>query len=260
VLSFDERRRFFWKFSNPDLGHEGELELERASNPPGKKFTCDLHLSASIARSRCAELPWISTRVELRRPPMRNLSQDFDAKNMTEPARADPRKFERAKVTFRGKILDATGTPICDCTICDLSIVGAKVKLDSSQPIPEQFYLLDITNEIAYDARTAWWRPELAGLAFQKILELGESLPEHLEFLNLAILDAKFEHVEQLTAQGVSLIDAVRLAGMTEESYARGSAEKSGKNSLVETICRLEAENAALRKLLNEASKPATSS
>ena len=191
---------------------------------------------------------------------MRNLSQDFEANKTAEKVHADPRKFERTKVTFRGKILDATGAPICDCTICDLSIVGAKVILTSSQPIPEQFYLLDITNEIAYDARTAWWRPELAGLAFQKILELGESLPEHLEFLNHAVLDAKFEHVEQLTAQGNSLIDAVRLAGMTEESYARGSAEKSSDNNLIEAVWRLEAENSALRKLLSETTESVISS
>lgn len=190
---------------------------------------------------------------------MRNLSQDFDAEKMPEKVHADPRKFERTKVTFRGKILDTTGAPICDCTICDLSIVGAKLILRSSQPIPEQFYLLDITNEIAYDARTAWWRPELAGLAFQKILELGESLPEHLEFLNSALLDAKFEHVEQLTAEGNSLIDAVRLAGMTEESYARASAEISKENNLVQAIWRLEAENAALRKLLKKTSEPLVS-
>ena len=103
---------------------------------------------------------------------MRNLSQDTDTRNPAETMHADARKFKRTKVTFRGKLLDVNGPPICDCTICDLSMVGAKVILRSTQPIPEQFYLLDITNEIAYHARTAWWRPELAGLAFQKIFDL----------------------------------------------------------------------------------------
>ena len=191
---------------------------------------------------------------------MRNHSQDIDTKNTGETVQADPRRFKRANVTFRGKIFDLSGPPICDCTICDLSMVGAKVILHFTQPIPEQFYLLDVTNEIAYHARTAWWRPELAGLAFQKIFDLGTDLPENLEFLNRALLDAKFEHIDKLVLDGYSLIDSVRMAGMTEEAYARSSAEKSKGNSLVEKVLQLEAENAALRRLLSESPKPSLSS
>ena len=191
---------------------------------------------------------------------MRNFSQEIDETGTPDKAHPDPRKFARAQVTFRGKILDKSGVQICDCTICDLSLVGARVILRSTQPIPEQFYLLDVTNEIAYDARAAWWRPELAGLAFQKIFELDERLPQHLDFLNRALLDAKFEHVDRLIAEGNSLIDSVRMAGMTEEAYARGWAEKSKENNLMERLLQLEAENAALRRLLGDGSKQAASS
>ncbi len=164
----------------------------------------------------------------------------------------DARKFARSRIDFRGVVLDCEGAPLTDCTIKDLSVIGAQVMLPTSQPIPERVYLIDVTNDLGYDARVAWWRPYRAGLAFQKEYALGEGAPEHLEFLNRVVTDTKLALVESHMAEGKSLADAVRLAGLSGATYARLAAEYARDQNLAETVWRLNSENASLRKLLLE--------
>lgn len=167
----------------------------------------------------------------------------------------DPRKFARSKVSYSGKVLDTDGQAITDCVISDLSMVGARIDLSNNHPLPETVYLVDVTNEIGYEACIAWWRPKMAGLAFQAVYELGESLPERLQFLNSALIEDKLQKVEQQISRGASLLEAVHSAGLTKQAYIHARSEKLREDTLIESLWRLEIENMTLKKLLEEKSR-----
>jgi hypothetical protein len=164
----------------------------------------------------------------------------------------DPRKFARSKVSFSGKVVSQDGQPIANCTISDLSIVGAKIDLSDTRPLPEIIYLVDVTNEIGYEAHVAWWRPKMAGLAFQAIHDLGEALPDALQFLNSAVRDSKLQKVEELISQGDGLLEAVHSAGFSKQAYIHARTEALQESTLIESLWRLETENTTLKKLLED--------
>lgn len=168
------------------------------------------------------------------------------------PKDFDARKFERKRIPLKSKLLAIGGDLLTDCTIVDLSVVGAQISLPTTDAIPDSVYVVELTNRVAYEARVAWWRPGAAGLAFQEVYKLDEDMPEHLAFLKDALTEAKLEQVDALTAGGTPLADALRTAGVSGVTYARWNSERSQNNSLAQRLWQLEAENASLRKLLVE--------
>lgn len=164
----------------------------------------------------------------------------------------DARKFVRSKVDFCGVLLDRKGAALSDCTIKNLSAVGAQVLLPNSQSIPENLYLLDITNDLAYEARIAWWRPHRAGLAFQTEYPLGDTVPQHLAFLNRAALNAKMAREQPQSTRGGSRSDGIESVGAIENSSAHPTPVNHPELNLTEIVSRLEAENASLRRMLLE--------
>jgi hypothetical protein len=163
---------------------------------------------------------------------------------------AEARKFARSYVHVAARLAGRGGVFLGDCTIRDLSLVGAQIIRPAGMTIPEELYLVDLANRIGYHARLVWWRPGAAGLAFQATYPIDDSLPKELAFLRRLLIDAKLKEVDALTASGHSLADAVEKAGLSREAYARWSGEQASDGGMTKRLWQLEAENAALRKMM----------
>ena len=164
----------------------------------------------------------------------------------------DARKFARKRIPLSAKMLDLAGKTAIDCTIQDMSLVGAQVSLPTAQPIPEAVYLIDVTNCVAYKANVAWWRPHLAGFAFQERYPLDEDTDKRPAFLKRVWVEAKLEQVDSLTAHGRSLPEAVQMAGLSGTAYAQLNSERAHDSDLILRLWKLETENAALRQMVAE--------
>ena len=173
---------------------------------------------------------------------------------MPLPANVDARKFERRRAPMGAKLTDLKGQFVIDCTVRDISVVGAQVALPSGQPIPEKVFLVDLTNRVAYKCHVPWWRPQSAGLAFQEMHKLDEDVPPQIAFLKEILIDSKLKEVDALTAKGRTLSDAVEIAGMSGAMYIKWSSERIREADLMERLWKLEVENMSLRKLVAELS------
>ena len=93
------------------------------------------------------------------------------------PAPADGielRKAARKKVLFTGKIVWDQGAHILDCSILDVSATGARITLGPGKTIPENAFLLDMTNRMAHEAVVMSQRDGGFGLKFLKSYKLAE--------------------------------------------------------------------------------------
>jgi hypothetical protein len=87
-----------------------------------------------------------------------------------------PRERRRAPRRQRlrnGLISDGAGL-LVSCTIVDISDVGAKVAFDGSISLPAQFYLIDIRDRVAFEARLARSAAPEHGLILTRRLELRD--------------------------------------------------------------------------------------
>lgn len=74
--------------------------------------------------------------------------------------------INRARVLKDGKITFNAGGSLINCSIRDLTVGGAKVRLIASTALPEYFELLCVADEILYPAKMAWRRGEYVGFTF----------------------------------------------------------------------------------------------
>ena len=180
--------------------------------------------------------------------------RDNAAERTPFPENVDARKFERKRAPMSAKLTDLKGQFVIDCTVRDISVVGAQVVLPSGQPIPDKVFLIDLTNRIAYKSHVPWWRPQSAGLAFQETYKLDDVVPPQFSFLKEILIESKLQEVNALTAKGRSLSDAVEIAGMTGAMYVKWSSERVRDADLMERLWKLEVENMSLKKLVAELS------
>ena len=69
------------------------------------------------------------------------------------------------------------GTITFDCTIRDLTAHGSK-SLSNSVYLPDRFYLINIRDQVAYDATVSWKRNGEVGLIWNEIIPLKSSMPD----------------------------------------------------------------------------------
>ncbi len=177
-----------------------------------------------------------------------------NAERMPLPENVDARRFERKRAPMSAKLSDLKGQFVIDCTVRDISIVGAQVALPSGQPIPDKVFLIDLTNRVAYKCHVPWWRPQSAGLAFQQTHKLDDDVPPQLAFLKDILIEGKLQEVDALTAKGRTLSDAVEIAGMTGAMYVKWNTARTREADLIERLWKLEVENTSLKKLVAELS------
>ena len=95
----------------------------------------------------------------------------------------EQRKAPRKKVLLTGKIISGAGAHVMDCTIRDLSATGARITLAQGRSVPQDAYLLDMVNRVAYEAVLVSERAGGFGLKFKKTLRLAEINAPELRYL-----------------------------------------------------------------------------
>ncbi len=75
------------------------------------------------------------------------------------------REDERRRALKAGRILLPGGGTI-DCTIRDVSVQGARIKLGNATPLPESFDLLTVSSGEVVPAVRRWQKGIEAGIAF----------------------------------------------------------------------------------------------
>lgn len=100
---------------------------------------------------------------------------------MTSSAERRPKR--RKTVLLTGIIAHSAGETTLPCTIRDLSDSGARVSLAKSVELPSDFYLINMRDRVAYDARRVWTEGEQTGVTFKQILPLSDVTDPGLRFL-----------------------------------------------------------------------------
>ena len=78
------------------------------------------------------------------------------------PKRSEPRQ----RCLLRGKVIFAQGRYQVDCTVRDLTLRGARIRLAGQVQIPDTFYLLLTGENITLPAEVRWRRELEFGLRF----------------------------------------------------------------------------------------------
>jgi len=84
----------------------------------------------------------------------------------------DRRPTLRRRVLLPGLIVYANGTQTCDCMFRNLSPAGACIVKMHLLQIPDRFYLINICDGIAYDARVVWTKARQLGVKFESVVSL----------------------------------------------------------------------------------------
>jgi len=151
-----------------------------------------------------------------------------------------------------GRIAGIAASPVLGCAIRDIRASGAQIWLQDAQPIPDEVYLIDVKNHVAYDcgvqdAGCCWARVQ-AGLSpaqdFAGSIALLKAPVDRRE----TPIDAKLRQIEVLTAQGMPLEDAIRTAGATRSMHRRWRIEDELDGDQAKRLKKLAAEENRRRK------------
>ncbi|WP_019904357.1 PilZ domain-containing protein [Methylobacterium sp. 77] len=123
---------------------------------------------------------------------------------------SDNRREPRQRTFLKGRIIFNNGASSMDCLVRDMSATGARLALSETATLPEVFELFIPQKERTYKASLRWRRTDGIGIAF--------------------------------------VDDAAPAA--EPPAAATPQADSTGMLALVRRISELEAENAALRRLI----------
>jgi hypothetical protein len=138
------------------------------------------------------------------------------------------RKSERKRSLTAGLLAYGGGAFVVDCLIRDVCAKGAQVRISAAQPMPNDAYLIDLKTWIGYEAHRVWYRSSLAGFSFEREYPLSETLPANLEYLRTLFIEAQLRKVDDLTAGGLYMRDALAKLGITNATYYRWLDSKPG--------------------------------
>jgi hypothetical protein len=133
----------------------------------------------------------------------------------------DRRTSERVPEFTAGLLAHDDGAAVLNCLIRNIGMGGAQIRANAGSPIPDEAYLLNLKHRCAYRTRTVWRQGSLTGVNFESEYGLNNELPAHLEFLRRLFVAAMLRQVDQLTAQGLSLAEALFKLGLAHETYLR---------------------------------------
>ncbi|MBA2587272.1 MAG: PilZ domain-containing protein [Alphaproteobacteria bacterium] len=99
------------------------------------------------------------------------------------PPPAERRPKSRKRVLFSAVITYAGGNFSFGCNIRDLSETGARVDVGNRTQFPSDFYLINIRDRVAYDAKVVWRDAKNIGVTFKKSYPLSEIVDPSLTYL-----------------------------------------------------------------------------
>ena len=103
----------------------------------------------------------------------------------TSPAAADKRGAPRRRVVSFGLVVPDADHPGLDCTIRDVSIVGARIGFARNVRLPESFWLIDVRSRHVHHCTLAWRNDLEAGLRFHDSFTLAQITEPRLLFLKV---------------------------------------------------------------------------
>ncbi len=98
------------------------------------------------------------------------------------------RSLGRKRALLSAVGVSADGAMTFDCTIRDLSAGGGKIRSKGVQ-LPDRFYLINIRDQVAYDATVAWKRNGEVGLKWNNVIPLAGTL------------DVRFAHLRKIWSE-----------------------------------------------------------
>ena len=87
--------------------------------------------------------------------------------------RQERRPAFRQRVLLGGLIVYRNGDFTCDCTFRSLSTTGARIAVAQLFQFPTQFYVINLRDGVAYDARVVWSKGLDMGIKFDAVLPLS---------------------------------------------------------------------------------------
>ena len=93
------------------------------------------------------------------------------------------RKRPRHRAHLSGVVTYNDGVHSFPCTIRNLADDGARISLSERHHLPPRMYLINVRDEIAYEALTVWVGEGEAGVAFLDRLPLREVTDKNLTYL-----------------------------------------------------------------------------
>lgn len=85
----------------------------------------------------------------------------------------DRKPSPRPRVLLRGLIVYGEGSFTCDCVFRNLTANGARIQVDQLFQISPRFYLINIRDGVAYDARVVWNKGLQIGVKFDAVISLS---------------------------------------------------------------------------------------
>ena len=82
------------------------------------------------------------------------------------------RRNPRRRVLLGGKLVFGPTDITLDCTIRDLTDKGARVRILSPVMLPDEVWLIELRNGLAFECRVVWKRVPEFGLAFVRVHDL----------------------------------------------------------------------------------------
>lgn len=103
----------------------------------------------------------------------------------------DPRKTKRTRTFLSGRLAYGNGAFTVDCTVCDISPAGARVRVQDGAIVPGSVYLVLLRARTAFQATVKWRRRDgNIGLKFNSRHSLEQADTAELRTLRRYCLDA----------------------------------------------------------------------
>jgi hypothetical protein len=99
------------------------------------------------------------------------------------PPVAERRPKSRKRVLLTGIIAYGNGAHSFHCTFRNLSETGARLTVGHNAQFPSDFYLINIRDRVAYDAKLVWNRGGEIGITFKHTIPLAGIADPALAFL-----------------------------------------------------------------------------
>lgn len=112
-----------------------------------------------------------------------------DAVRSPDPA-TDTRAALRHRVLLGGKIAYGDGAYSLDCSIRDLSALGARLGIRGATVLPKTFYLIELRKGVAYDCEVVWRNATQTGVKFREIFMLTDIADPKLQYLRRLYVEA----------------------------------------------------------------------
>ena len=100
-----------------------------------------------------------------------------------KPPLLERRPKQRKRVLLTGIITYANGNFSFECTIRDLSETGARVNVGKHTQFPGDFYLINIRDRVAYDAKVVRKDANNIGVTFKNSYPLSGVVDPSLSYL-----------------------------------------------------------------------------